>query len=74
MDYVELFESVACKQAYKMAEGVGAVVKQVRIDTLTNLRDAIQPNGLINSDAGTKTIKSITSAINSTIEQSNKDT
>lgn len=74
MDYVELFESVACKQVYKIAEGVGAVAKQVRIDTLTNLRDVIQPDGLINSDAGTKTIKAITNAINALIEQENKDT
>tara|TARA_R100000951_G_C2570214_1_gene158487 strand:+ start:531 stop:755 length:225 start_codon:yes stop_codon:yes gene_type:complete len=74
MDYVELFESVACKQAYKMADGVNAVARQVKIDVLTNLREAIQPDGLINSDAGTKTIKSITNAIDVIIEQENKDT
>lgn len=71
MDYVELFESAACKQTYKMTDGVNAVVKQVKIDVLTDLRDAIQPDGLINSDAGVKTIKAITNAINIVIEQEN---
>lgn len=74
MDYVKLFESVACKQIYKMPDGVNAVVKQVKIDTLTNLRDAIQPDGLINSDAGIKTIAAITNSINKAIEQEKKDT
>ncbi len=74
MDYVELFESVACKQACRMADGVNAVVKQVRIDVLTNLRDAIQSDGLINSDAGVKTIKAITCSIDAIVEQENKDT
>ena len=74
MDYVELFESVACKQIYKMADGVNAVAKQVKIDVLTNLRDAIQPDGLINSDAEIKTIMAITNSINKIIEQESKDT
>lgn len=74
MNYVELFESVACKQTYKMAEGVNAVAKQVKIDVLTNLRDAIQPDGLINSDAGVETIKAITRSIDAIIKQENKDT
>ena len=68
MKYVNLFEKVACKQTYKMAEGVEAVVKQVRVDTLLDLRSAIQPDGLINSDAGVKTIKAITSAIDKIIK------
>ena len=74
MDYAELFESVACKQTYKMADGVDAVVRQVKIDVLTNLRDAIQPDGLINSEAGVKTIKAITRSIDVIIEQESKDT
>lgn len=74
MEYIELFESVACKEEYKMADGVNAVAKQVKIDVLTNLRDAIQPDGLINSDAGIKTIKAITNSINKIIEQENKVT
>lgn len=39
----------------------------IKIETLINLRDAIQPEGLINSDAGTKTIMAITNAINKII-------
>lgn len=66
-DYVKLFETNACKQTYEMAKGVEAVVKQVRNDTLIDLRDAIQSGGIINSEAGVKTIKAITNAINKTI-------
>ena len=39
----------------------------IKIRTLSNLRDAIQPAGLINSGAGMKTIESITNAINTLI-------
>ena len=39
----------------------------IKIRTLSNLRDAIQPAGLINSGAGIKTIESITNAINTLI-------
>jgi hypothetical protein len=74
MDYVALFESVACKQTYKMADGVNAVAKQVKIDILTNLRDSIQSDGLINSGAGIKVIKAITNSIDSIIEQESKGT
>jgi len=44
-------------------------IDRVKVKTLTDLRDAIQPDGLINSDAGTKTIRAITNAINKIITQ-----
>jgi hypothetical protein len=36
-DYVKIFEDAACKQTYKMAEGVEAVVAQVKKDIADHL-------------------------------------
>ena len=43
------------------------IESNIKVKTLSNLRDAIQPAGLINSGAGIKTIESITNAINTLI-------
>ena len=70
----EGFASICCvdvaKRALERINELETQVKGVKIETLINLRDAIQPDGLVNSDAGVKTIRSITNAINGII---NKD-
>tara|TARA_R110002012_G_scaffold260756_1_gene442485 strand:- start:960 stop:1217 length:258 start_codon:yes stop_codon:yes gene_type:complete len=56
--------------AYDKEETEKAFVKlesDIKVRTLINLRDSIQPDGLINSDAGTKTILAITNSINKII-------
>jgi hypothetical protein len=51
---------------------INDIVLETRNDTLIALRDSIQPDGMINSDAGVKTIKAITNAINRAIETPQK--
>lgn len=52
-----------------MKDDIDEIIKQAKVDVLTNVRDAIQPDGLINSDAAINTIKAITAAIDSLILQ-----
>jgi len=44
-----------------------------KINTLTNIRDAIQPDGLINSTQGIKTIAAITKGIDDIINLLRKE-
>ena len=50
-DYVKVFEDTACKQTYKMAEGVEAVVAQVKKDIADHLYEL---QGTVSQFATTK--------------------
>lgn len=58
------------KECQELAQACNRYKNQLRgkkIHVLTELRDAIKPDGLINSAEGTKTIMAITNAINKII-------
>lgn len=62
------------KECQELAQACNRYKNQLstkKVTVLTDLRDAIQPDGLINSDAGTKTIQAITCAIDAIIDLEN---
>ncbi len=59
------------KECQELAQACNRYKSQLRaqkVSVLSDLRDSIQPDGLINSDAGTRTINAITCAINAIID------
>lgn len=56
--FIIAYDKLETEKAFKMLKS------HVKINTLINIRDAIQPDGLINSKEGVSTILSITNAIN----------
>ena len=62
------------KECQELAQACNRYKNQLstkKVTVLTDLRDAIQPDGLINSDASTKTIQAITCAIDAIIDLEN---
>lgn len=66
------FKIKECQELASACDRHQTQLSKQKVNTLTNLRDAIQPGGWINSDAGVETIKSITKSINVIIEQERK--
>ncbi len=68
------FKIKECQELAQACNRYKNMLSSQKVDILTNLRDSIQSDGLINSDAGTRTIKAITCAINAVIDIERKDT
>ena len=68
------FKIKECQDLAKSCNRYKNQLSTQKVNVLSNLRDAIQPDGLINSDAGTRTIEAITCAINAIIDIEHKDT